>query len=174
MQATVLARNTQPGPTVFSLGVNNDAVIEWKGAGDPMGEDVQPVPPTFLDNIMFKRAVTRGIIVIEEAPEEVERVFAQHKAEWDQRQAKQAAAAQATIDQAPQNDVLMLGCVAPNANGTTCGTQVPVRSVMRNEAPPLCGLHRDLAPKFISEVTDKIVDGKPEVNWVLPRLGEPI
>lgn len=167
METSVLARNMQPGPTVFSLDAGNNGVIEWKGAGDLMGEDLQPVPAAYLDHVWFQRAVSRGIIVIENAPEEISRVMDLHKQEWTDRQAAAQAASQAVLDQAPQNDLLMLRCVGPN-----CDTQVSVRQRARNDAPPLCGLHKSLAPRYVSEVTDKMIDGKPEVRWQMIQVDQ--
>lgn len=169
---SVLARNTQPGPTVFALDATGTSVVEWKGSGDLMGEDLQPVPPEFLGNIHFQRAVSRGIIEIVDAPEELTRVFDLHRQEWEHRTAAAKAASQAVLDQTPQNDVLSLGCVGPGGNGNPCGTPVPVRQQLRAERPPLCAMHAPLAPQFISEITDKIVDGKPEVKWVMAQMSQ--
>lgn len=61
----LLVRNTQRGPTVFSDPKENIA-IEWQGAGDNHGGDVQPVPDSLMENVNFLRAVQMGTFVIEE------------------------------------------------------------------------------------------------------------
>jgi hypothetical protein len=167
-----IARNTQPGPTVYSDGGQKDAVVEWKGAGDLMGEDSQPVPDAVVNSVQFQRAVARGIFVIESAPERVQEVLQLHKQQWQQRQEHARAAAQQSLDALPQNDLLMLPCIAPTGAGTTCSSQVPVRARARNEAPPLCGLHTSLAPRFIAQTGEKLIDGKPEVTWVMSQMGQ--
>lgn len=158
---TVLARNTQPGPTVFALDASNNAVIEWKGAGDPMGEDMQPVPPEMLRNVFFQRAVGRGIIELVDAPEELTRVMGLQRQDWQNRMAAQKAATDASIDQAPQNDLTMVGCVHPEPNGTKCDTQVAVRVAQRDQKPPLCAVHVASAPLFVIDPHTKT-----GVNWV--------
>lgn len=61
----LLVRNTQRGPTVFSDSAANIS-IEWQGAGDQFGGDVQPVPEVLMENVNFLRAVQLGTFVIEE------------------------------------------------------------------------------------------------------------
>jgi len=61
----LLVRNTQRGPTVFSDSAANIS-IEWQGAGDQFGGDVQPVPEALMENVNFLRAVQLGTFVIEE------------------------------------------------------------------------------------------------------------
>lgn len=172
MAAPVMVRNTEPGPTVFALDADNH--VEWAGQGDPMGGDLQPVPPNYLDHPQFQRAVTRGIFVVEDAPEEVRDALDRHKRDWDQRQQQRRDASTAALDQAPQNDVLMLSCIAPSGKGPgqLCAQDVPVPQRSRNETPPLCPMHKSLASQFIAEEGEKIVEGKPEVKWVTTRLGE--
>jgi hypothetical protein len=173
MATSFLVRNKQPGPTVFAVDATNTSVVEWKGAGDPMGEDLQQVPADFIEHVQFQRALTRGIFEIEDAPEEILRIAELHRADWDVRQEQQRAATQASIDQAPQNDMLMVACIGPagKGKGETCGVQVPVRQRARNESPPLCGLHKALGPQYVTEETTKFVDGKPEVKWIRMSLG---
>lgn len=171
MTAPMMVRNNESGPTVFALDKDNH--VEWAGKDDPLGNDVQPVPPEYMNNVQFRRAVTRGILVVEEADEEVERVLAAHRADWENRQARAKSASAASIDEAPQNDMLMLPCVGPSGKGSgqDCGVDVPVKARAKSEAPPLCPLHKSLAGQYLAQETDKIVDGKPEVRWVKAQLG---
>jgi hypothetical protein len=70
MTAPAMVRNTAAGPTVFSEGPN--ATVEWAGANDPMGGDLQPVPESFLNNVQFHRMAARGILVVETADEAIQ------------------------------------------------------------------------------------------------------
>lgn len=81
----VLVRNTEKGPTVFS-DISKNIAIEWQGAGDPNGEDVQHVPDEVTDNVNFLKSLQRGIFVIEEAsPEMKARLDAQVSAYQQRR-----------------------------------------------------------------------------------------
>lgn len=172
MNSSALVRNAQPGPTVFSYDPNDH--IEWQGANDPMGGDLQSVPGKYFDNVQFQRALATGILVLEEAPEEIARAAELHRREWENRQHRQRTANLEALDQQPQNDMLMLSCIGPTGkglDGQLCGVQVPVRQRARNEQPPLCGPHSTLASRYIAEETDKIVDGKPVIRWVQAQMG---
>jgi hypothetical protein len=138
-----------------------------------MGNDLRPVPSSYLEDVQFLSCLQRGIFSIEEAPEAVREALELHKQEWQSRQERQKAASQASLDQAPQNDMLMLSCIGPSGKGTgqLCGVQVPVKQRARNEAPPLCGAHKGLASQFIAEESEQIVEGKPEVRWIRAGLG---
>lgn len=174
MNGSALVRNAQPGPTVFALDQNDH--IEWQGAGDPMGGDLQSVPAKYFDSVQFQRALTTGILELEEAPEEIKRASELHRAEWEMRQERQKTANTDAIDQAPQNDMLMLSCIGPSGKGIPgqlCGAQVPVRQRAQHEAPPLCGLHAPLAKQFIATQGEKIIDGKTQTVWVKPQMDAP-
>ena len=171
MTASVMIRNTQAGPTVFSL--DKDTHVEWAGRDDPMGNDLQPVPPEIVNNVQFGRALARGIFVVEDADETIQATLEQHRKEWQERQERARTASLDSIDQAPQNDMLMLKCVGPSGKGTgvLCGVDVPVKARARNEAAPLCSLHKGLSGQYLAQETEKITDGKPEVRWVKAQLG---
>lgn len=63
--ATVMSRNTRPGPTVF-VDPQTKTTIEWGGKDDPDGRDIQPVPSDLLEHPKFLSVVHQGVIVIEE------------------------------------------------------------------------------------------------------------
>lgn len=91
----VLVRNSEKGPSVFSDPSANIA-IEWQGAGDPNGEDVQHVPDSLIDNVNFLKALQRGIFVVEEAsPEMQERLDKQVRAYQQRRNSTEQAGAEA-------------------------------------------------------------------------------
>jgi hypothetical protein len=66
----VLLANNQPGPTVFRDD-NSNTEITWEGAGDPQGQDIQPIPVFFLENTNFLRILNKGIFRLVSAPPEV-------------------------------------------------------------------------------------------------------
>lgn len=171
MNGSALVRNAQAGPTVFSFDPNDH--IEWQGAGDPMGGDLQQVPGKYFEHVQFQRALATGILVLEEAPEEIARAAELHRQEWQMREERRRTASTEALDQQPQNDMLMLTCIGPSGKGAAgqlCGQSVPVRQRARNEQPPLCGLHAPLASRFIAQETSEIVDGKPVIRWVQTQM----
>lgn len=167
--APVMIRNTQPGPTVYSGPTQH---VEWAGAGDPMGGDVQPVPPSFVDDVQFRRAVTRGIFRIEEAPDEIQAALAAHAREWSLRNEHARTASQESLEALPDKDVLSLACIGPSPRGTgICEQAVPVKARARYERPPLCPQHEHLTGSFLPEETGRLIAGKPEIAWMRTSLG---
>lgn len=67
----VLVQNLEPGPTVFT-DLPKNLIIEWQGAGDKFGDDVQQVPDDIVDNMNFAKAVRSGIFEIVQASDEVQ------------------------------------------------------------------------------------------------------
>lgn len=172
MSAPTMVRNATAGPAVFSADGHN---VEWQGAGDSMGGDLQPVPASFTENVQFHRMVARGIFVVETADEAIATALRQHKAEWENRLAAQRNASAAAIDPAPQNDSVVKTCIGPSGrdpNGR-CGVDVPIKAAKLAEIPPLCPPHQSLAGQFIAQPTANIVEGKPEIAWVKAQLGAP-
>lgn len=163
-----MVRNAQRGPTVFSDATQH---VEWAGSGDPHGADVQPVPPEFTDNVQFRRALTRGILVVEEAPDDIQAVLDAHHQEWQQRMQRQQEASARSIDATPERDMPVATCLAPDSktdNGQ-CGKHVLASK--NNDHPPLCDDHQHLSTQFVSEETGRIVGGKPEVAWIRTQMG---
>lgn len=170
-EEVVWVRNTQPGPTVFTDNMSK-VQIEWAGAGDPSGNDVQQVPGGVVGHVQFMRHVQKGIFTIEGASPEVEAIIARQTGAYRQRQADSEAAIKATIVEETHNDIIVLPCVGPSARSKTgqCGEDVTVRELLRNEAPPLCGKHLDLKAQFVPESTAEIVNGEPVMKWVRTTL----
>jgi hypothetical protein len=170
LNVPTMVRNTTLGPTVFSDGKEN---VEWAGAGDVMGNDLQPVPESFLANVQFHRMASRGIFEIVQAPEEVLAAQELHKQDYQQRMARQQNASQAALDMTPGDDSLMLNCVGPSDTGRgSCGTPVPVKANRQAEQPPLCPRHVELSGQFVSQESDeKIIGGKPQVKWFPIKVG---
>jgi hypothetical protein len=169
-----MARNTHPGPTVFSYGKEAESFVEWAGAGDPSGNDVQAVPAALLNNVWFRRAVTRGIIQIETDEDFAAEVDATHKQNWLDRQEEQQNASAASIDVAPDNDFIVLKCIAPAQKGSyrVCDVDVSVRAKDRFENPPLCPEHKNLAKDYVPRGTGRLVGNQAEMTWEKVRVAD--
>lgn len=158
IQAPVLVRNTKPGPTVFHDPTTGSEVT-WQGANDPMGDDVQVIPPTFLASSDFLRSLSRGIFVIESAPEDIlaqldahlsSPGLARQAASWKAKQANEQTSALEHIDHTANNDIVAVKCIGPSTRGDgQCGAEIPVRDNARNEKAPLCAQHAQLASQFV-------------------------
>lgn len=164
--APTLVRNTTRGPLVFRSEESKTSV-EWQGADDPMGGDVQPVPASFLDDVQFHRMAARGILVIQKADEVGREKLDLHRQEWEQRQERQRTASADSLDTTVQDDAVVKTCIGPSGKGPDqlCGADVPIRASKLRETPPLCSMHGGLANQFLAQESDRLVQGKPEVVW---------
>lgn len=146
----VLVRNTEGGPTVLS-DLKSKEYVEWAGANDPNGADVQPVPEEFLNNVNFLRCVQRGILVIENPEDnpEVTAAIERQNAAWQARREQAKKNAEATIDHQANNDLVSVQCVGPGGRGGQCENTVPVKDKQRADKPPLCSTHESLAPQYV-------------------------
>lgn len=169
----VLVRNTQSGVTVLASDPKGTHFVEWQGANDPSGGDVQIVPQEVVDSVPFARAIQRGILVIEnpeDNPEIVNALTKQNQA-WRSRNEQALSDITSTIEQTTNNDVVSVPCVGPNTKGTgTCGVDVPVRDQDRNAKPPLCPQHEALASQYVSTETDE--QGRKVTHWNRVVIGE--
>jgi hypothetical protein len=170
LNTPTMVRNTTKGPTVFSADGQN---VEWAGAGDVMGNDLQPVPASFLENVQFHRMAARGIFKIETGDQEIEATLALHRQDYEQRMRRQQNASIDALDMTPGDDSLMLECVGPSANGHgACGMSVPMKANKQSEQPPLCPQHAELAGQYVAqEVDGKVIGGRSQVTWVPIKLG---
>jgi len=166
-----LVRNLAPGPAVFTDLANNIA-LEWQGAGDPNGDDIQQVPDGLADNVNFLRSVTRGIFVVEEATEEMQAKLTASGEAWRRRNEAQAKAAIDTLEKGKDADFVTAPCVAPGPRGGDCGVDVIVRHKHKGEKPPLCDRHAHLGSQLVLIELDKMVDGVPVTKWIIPTIGE--
>lgn len=168
----VLVRNRQSGPTVFTDPVSK-AHVEWQGAGDPSGNDVQYVPDAFVDNIDFMKAVNRGILSVEEASDEIKQALAKQVSAFQARQTAAEVATKESLEAVQDNEILSVPCVGPSARGAgECGDAVPIRANKRDETPPLCSQHAHLAGEYISEQYEFDNNtGKPKVRWIRTAVG---
>lgn len=167
----IMVRNNQAGPTVFTAPGPSGSHVEWQGAGDPQGLDVQPCPAEFLNIVAFRAAMTRGIFEQVDDDGLIGETLAQHRQDWEQKQERQRNAGIEALELEPDNDLAMVNCIAPVAKGgKKCDTPLSLKVTDLREKPPLCQDHQRLAGKFIAEETDKIVQGKPEIRWTLMRV----
>lgn len=145
LNAPVLVRNTEGGPTVLS-DLRTKEYVEWQGAGDPTGADVQAVPEEFLQNVNFLRAVQRGILVIENAEDnpEITQAIERQNAAWARRREEAKKSAEDSIDQQANNDLITTECILQ-----ACTNVVTLKEKQKNEKPPLCSTHESLAPQFV-------------------------
>lgn len=160
---TVLIRNTMAGPTVFTSPSGHQ--VEWKGAGDPHGGDLQPCPGSLLEDVQFQNAMVRGIFLKETFDPEA---LNAHREEWEANEARRRNASLDALEEVSDKDLHMVTCVMPvgRANsGATCDVAVPMSAAAQREKPPLCPEHSGEAAKFISDETDKMINGKPVVKW---------
>ena len=159
----VLVRNKEAGPTVFSVpeaGIQ----LEWQGAGDPAGADVQYVPDELLQNIQFSKAIRQGIFTVETEADAEAEMDAQAAALQNRRAAAEASAVE-SIDQVVNNDMVQASCIGPaNKGNGNCGEPVAVKEKEAANAPVLCPRHKSLAPQYV--LTE--ADGKPA--WVRTTL----
>lgn len=165
LAAPVLVRNTEGGPTVLS-DLHTKEFVEWQGAGDPNGADIQAVPESFLNNVNFLRCVQRGILVVENPEDnpDIAEAIAKQNAAWAARREHAKKQAEATIDQQANNDLVSAACVGP-----ACTNMVPVKEKQKADKPPLCSQHEGLAPQFVRN--DRVTDDSTTVEWVRVSMG---
>ncbi len=97
--APVLVRNLSRGPAVFN-DIKTATSIEWQGAGDPNGDDIQPVPASIaIENVNFLKAVSRGTFLIESSDNpEVQEAIARGAAAAMARNAQESLNAQSVLN----------------------------------------------------------------------------
>lgn len=132
----VLVRNAEKGPSVFSDPSKNIA-IEWQGAGDPSGEDLQQVPDEVLDNVNFLKALNRGIFVVEEASPEMQERLNRQVAAYQSRRSASEQAGEAAIDRQAERTVAtaVISETGKVVNGKPEETTIPVVMGAREKAP---------------------------------------
>lgn len=175
----VLVRNDAAGPTIFSDRTSGDHV-EWEGAGDENGGDVQIVPESFFSNPNFIRAIQRGILSLENAEDnpDLAASLEKHLATESQRKQRSAAIARREsmehagnedIEYTPDNDLVAVKCPQPTRGGKPCGDEVLLKSAKLNSTPPLCPKHSSHAPEYVPE--ESWVDHKRVVEWKRMTIG---
>jgi hypothetical protein len=171
----VLIQNTLGGPTVFSNPKSGEQV-NWAGAGDPDGLDVQSVPISFLSDASFQRNLSNGTFSVYAAPDEILEAIdalisgphAQRQAQSRRDQAQHSKDALAAIIVDPTTDDLVAhSCIGPGTRaGALCGTGVPIRRSESDTTAPLCAKHKHLARYCIPVEGDlDNSTGKAKITW---------
>lgn len=173
VSSTLYVRNKQPGPTVLSIDPKGSSVVEWGGAGDPNGADIQLVPEDVSKSVPFVRALSRGIleIVSEESDPALADALERQAESWRSRLSAAESAASTSIDRETNRDFVTFACLGPNSKNTgTCGADVALRETEVSNHPPLCDLHKDLEPQFVPEVVQE--GAKAVTKWNRVVIGD--
>jgi hypothetical protein len=171
LAAPITVRNTQPGPTVFTAP-GNGAHVEWQGAGDPQGLDIQSCPAEFLQIVAFRNAMEKGIFEQVDDEAQIEEALTLHRQEWEQQQERRRNAGTDSIEVEANKDMHVFECIGlVGKGGQSCGAPLSLKPEELQNTPPLCSEHKKFARKYIAEETGKIINGKPEVRWTLPTMG---
>lgn len=123
----MLVRNTGAGPTVFS-DIANHISIEWQGADDPNGNDVQYAPEALVENVNFIKAVQRGILVVEESTPEIQKNLQRQVDAYHQGQQMRARRTESVMDRNVETPIktVVISETGQIIDGKPEETQVPV------------------------------------------------
>jgi hypothetical protein len=99
MATTMFVKNNQSGPTVFD---EDDFALTWKGAGDPNGEDILPVPAKLAESFAFHRALYLGVLKVVEAEPEVADALDGHRKAWARQEDRRNNLTLASMGLAPE------------------------------------------------------------------------
>lgn len=167
----LLVRNLMSGPTVVALRDSDPLILE--SAGDVNGGDVQRCADSAADDVNFLKALDAGMIEIESAPETVRASLAKQAAAHAERRQQAAQVAEASLDRAAQNDMVMVECVGPSPSGRgQCGTPVPVRERSLGDKAPLCSSHEQLRSQYVQmEDVDAPLNDEGKSRKVWKRAG---
>lgn len=168
----VSVRNTMGGHLVLTPDLAKGDYIEWRGAGDPTGADVQLVSPKVVRSPNFQKMLNRGALQIIDDEEEIRLADQRQQDEWERRQRSGDEAAMDSLDRKANNDSVVLSCVGPGPRGGTseCGENVVVKEKDKNLRPPLCTQHEHLATHYVpTEMQD---GGQTRTSWVKVIMGE--
>jgi hypothetical protein len=168
VEGTVLARNKMAGPTVISSDPRSTHFVQWEGAGDPSGGDVQLVPKEIVSTVPFVNALRNGIIEIEN-PEDnpaLMETLSRQSETWAKRQSDLQTDIRSTIESQPNRDLITLGCIGPAPRGAgLCNAEVTVRDVTKYDAPALCHQHISLASQYVSDDQGRDDKGNKVTSW---------
>jgi hypothetical protein len=170
----ITVRNLHKGPTLFS-DQNTNLMVEWQGAGDPQGEDVQQVPKSLINNMAFARSLRRGVLEVVEADEDVANLLAKQASQQDRLEAQRAEQASASLDRSSDEQIQALPCMGPGERaGASCAVMVPINRDKLEQAPPLCARHANLAAQFVLAYDEDSLDdrGRPIPVWLPVTKGE--
>jgi hypothetical protein len=101
---------------------------------------------------------------------ELQAAIEKQNASWTARSEAAAAKATEAIDHDANNDLVSVPCVGPDGKGGKCGNDVTVRDATKDDKPPLCNIHADLAGEYVAEELG-VVDGKTQKGWARVTIG---
>ncbi len=156
-----MVRNLKSGPTVWS-SLEKRRSLEWQGAGDPSGLDIQPVDEEILAEPSFQQALRKKIFEIVDDETGAAALDAQSQAR-EAAQQNIASSIASTIDRSQEESFVVAKCQGPATRGTgECGEDVTRKATEIDDAPLLCPAHANLAHLFMEEETGEMVerDGK--------------
>jgi hypothetical protein len=163
---TVLVRNQMKGMTVLSTDPSGKDEVRWDALGDLHGGDVQIVTEHMAHSPNFMRAVSRGILKIEDNTDpELLAALDQQGAYWRDQQDKVEEEALASIDTESQDAILPVKCIGPD-----CQADLTMRQSAMEKNPPLCDGHQHLAPQFVPTEGDR-VNGRLQTVWTRIPMG---
>lgn len=169
-----MVRNNQAGPTTFSDDSTGQKPVVWQGRGDNNRQDVRPIPDAFLESVAFQQALENGIFSVVESEQDRRAAQDAHRKQFQEQQRRQQQVSEA-LDERPDNDMFVLDCIGPKGkSGSVCGAQITLKSSEIGKTPPLCTQHSYLKAQFVPVETGRVVNGKPEVSWTRPRMGQPM
>lgn len=163
--ATVMCQNQMAGLTVIAADAKRNYEIIFQGRGDPQGEDVQSIPNHLLYTPQFQKAIRQGILKVIEGEDNpvVQAALAKQTDSFHQRMAADELRSRESIDQASDDDMLVVLCIGPGTrDGSACGDQIPVRARDQGSRPPLCDRHQHLAERCVKRGSQP---------WVLEDMG---
>lgn len=146
----LMVQNNGASTTLFALPGGRQPII-WAPSGSPNGEDVQRVPDDLAKDIEFLRALDHGVLTVVDGDDPDVLVSLQRSSsQYAERQARAREASEALLDRRQDRDIVGEACIGPDSRGNDgkCGNQVLMRASERNETPPLCNIHKGLAPQF--------------------------
>ncbi len=160
-------RNHAPGPLVFTDDASKVA-IEWQGAGDANGGDVQEISDVVASNYHFRRAISRGLLTVESTGDvSLDDLVGLRRPSV---QDVDRLAVEQTIKRETQNDLVSVPCQGPSPRGGQCNADVLMRVTQRASRPPLCSTHEGLASQYVVVSTD-LVDGVQIPTWTRSSVG---
>lgn len=162
-----LLRNRQPGPTVID-DRNADVVIEWEGAGHPLGDDVREVPDAVMQNPGLVRAIRKGVLEVVTEDEASASFYGQQATNYA---AAAKAAHEAVMDtmDAPNgsDDLIPVKCLLS-------GEDIIMKVKDLHERPPLADRFADRASEFVATQTGMDQHGQPIISWSRVVVGDPL
>jgi hypothetical protein len=171
----VFVANQTSGKAIF-VDESQNIQIEWDGAGDSVGNDVQPCPDSILQNAQFLKHQRKGIFKILSETEADSKLELQAR-DWQIRQARDANASTEFLDTAYRgNDTITIPCIGPGASSASRFCEEPVLVVERNlgDVPPLCNRHASMKDSFAPYSDPNAPlrpDGQPATQWTPVKFG---